>query len=121
MSMTFCVLNILEKLQDSGSKYAQLESQLRILRPVSQVNGTTANLIEGDSLTVLELMYGMMLPSGNDAAVALAIHFGAILMCNGTRDPQIVISNEAVERRLKAVKLVAAREEVERKRKIILQ
>ena len=55
-------------------------------------------------------MYGMMLPSGNDAAVALAVHFGAIISGLGTKDPQIKISDEAVERRLKAVKLVAARE-----------
>ena len=90
------------------------------MRPVSEVNGTTANLIEGDSLTINELMYGMMLPSGNDAAVALAVHFGAIMASQGKKDPEIVISAEAVERRLKAVKLVSARnylEEIERKKR----
>ena len=89
------------------------------MRPVSEVNGTTANLIEGDTLTVNELMYGMMLPSGNDAAVALGVHFGAIISSLGTKDPVIEISPEAIERRLKAVKMVAAQnhlEEIERKR-----
>ena len=42
--------------------------------------GTSANLKAGDELTILDLLYGMMLPSGNDAACALAEHFGAILL-----------------------------------------
>lgn len=70
-------------------------------------------MIDGDTLTVNELMFGMMLPSGNDAAVALGVHYGAILMSAGTKDPEIVISAEAVERRLRAVKLVAAKNYLE--------
>ena len=38
--------------------------------------GSTAGVRVGESLTVGELMYGLMLPSGNDASVALAEHFG---------------------------------------------
>ena len=42
----------------------------------ANLGGTSADLLENDSLTVHELLYGMMLPSGNDAAQALAIYFG---------------------------------------------
>jgi len=38
----------------------------------ASVRGTTANLRTGDILTVDQLLYGLMLPSGNDAAFALA-------------------------------------------------
>ncbi|MFI7632915.1 D-alanyl-D-alanine carboxypeptidase family protein [Nonomuraea sp. NPDC049400] len=38
--------------------------------------GTTANLRPGDRLTVGELLYGLMLPSGADAAHALARAYG---------------------------------------------
>lgn len=38
--------------------------------------GSTAGVRVGESLTVGELMYGLMLPSGNDASVALAETFG---------------------------------------------
>ncbi|MCF6474976.1 D-alanyl-D-alanine carboxypeptidase [Nonomuraea sp. MG754425] len=38
--------------------------------------GTTANLRAGDRLTVRELLYGLMLPSGADAAHALARTYG---------------------------------------------
>jgi len=34
--------------------------------------GTTANLKVGDRIKVWDLFYGMMLPSGNDAAWAIA-------------------------------------------------
>lgn len=42
-------------------------------------SGTSANLRKGDSLTILQLLYAMMLPSGNDAAFSLAEHFGELL------------------------------------------
>ena len=32
------------------------------------------NLKEGEKCTVRELLYGLLLPSGNDAAIALAEH-----------------------------------------------
>jgi D-alanyl-D-alanine carboxypeptidase (penicillin-binding protein 5/6) len=38
--------------------------------------GSTAGIRAGESLPVSELLYGLMLPSGNDAAIALAEHFG---------------------------------------------
>lgn len=46
----------------------------------ADTNGTTANLKAHDMLTVNELMYGLMLPSGNDAAECLALYFGALIM-----------------------------------------
>jgi D-alanyl-D-alanine carboxypeptidase (penicillin-binding protein 5/6) len=39
--------------------------------------GSTSGVRDGEKLTVGELLYGLMLPSGNDASVALAEHFGA--------------------------------------------
>lgn len=38
--------------------------------------GTTAELSRGETVTVLDALYGLLLPSGNDAAVALSEHFG---------------------------------------------
>ena len=42
--------------------------------------GTTAELEPGDRLSLLDLLYGLMLPSGNDAAVAISIGLGAFLL-----------------------------------------
>ena len=43
-----------------------------------ELGGTSAELLAGDSISVMNLLYGMMLPSGNDAAQSLAIYFGNI-------------------------------------------
>ena len=41
--------------------------------------GTSAGLRGGDKLTIWDLLHGMMLPSGNDAAYVIAEHFGHTL------------------------------------------
>ncbi len=41
-----------------------------------KTGGSSAKLNAGEKLPVKELLYGLLLPSGNDAAVALAEHFG---------------------------------------------
>ena len=41
--------------------------------------GTSAGLAKDGWLSIEDLLYGMMLPSGNDAALSLAQGMGAIL------------------------------------------
>ena len=41
---------------------------------------SSAPVMPGDTLTINELLYGLMLPSGNDAAHMLALYFGGILL-----------------------------------------
>ena len=40
------------------------------------IKGTTAGLRKGDKLSVWDLLHALMLPSGNDAAIALAEFVG---------------------------------------------
>lgn len=42
--------------------------------------GTTANLEANDYLSAYELLFGLMLPSGNDAATVLAEGVGYMLL-----------------------------------------
>lgn len=53
---------------------AGLEDTVTVTAESQGVEGTSMYLRTGDELTVRELLYGLMLESGNDAAVALAIH-----------------------------------------------
>jgi D-alanyl-D-alanine carboxypeptidase (penicillin-binding protein 5/6) len=48
-----------------------------------RTTGSTSGVRAGEKLTVEELLYGMMLPSGNDATVAFAEHFGGRLPGDG--------------------------------------
>lgn len=50
--------------------------RVRIPSEAVGVEGSSIYLIPGEVLTVQELLYGMMLHSGNDAATALAIYCG---------------------------------------------
>ena len=52
---------------------------VNVSKQASLVSGTSANLKEGDQIILAELFYGLMLPSGNDAAYALAEYFGSLI------------------------------------------
>ncbi len=50
------------------------DARVRVPREAVGIEGSSLYLREGEVLTVRELLYGMMLQSGNDAAMALAIY-----------------------------------------------
>ena len=56
------------------------------------IEGSSVYLKEGEILTIQELLYGMMLHSGNDAAVALAIY------CGGTVEGFAELMNDKAHR-----------------------
>lgn len=53
---------------------ASLTETVTVTKAAEGVEGTSLYLKAGDTLTVRELLYGLLLESGNDAAVALAVH-----------------------------------------------
>ena len=53
--------------------------RVRIPAEAVGVEGSSMYLREGEVLTIQELLYGLMLRSGNDAAAALAIHCGGTI------------------------------------------
>ena len=48
------------------------------------ISGTSAELYEGDRYTITQLFHALMLPSGNDAAIALA-KWGSNLLNQGEK------------------------------------
>ncbi len=50
--------------------------RMRVPKEAVGIEGSSMYLQEGEVLTLQELLYGLMLSSGNDAAVALAIYCG---------------------------------------------
>ncbi len=60
-----------------------LSEEITFSTRADKVPGSTAAIRAGEKISVLELLYGLMLPSGNDAAQALAEHFGPRL--SGTK------------------------------------
>lgn len=66
--------------------------RVRIPKEAVGVEGSSMYLKEGEVLTVQELLYGLMLHSGNDAAVALAIY------CGGTVEGFAQLMNDKARR-----------------------
>ena len=47
-------------------------TEITVSNVAADIRGTSANLEAGDILTIEQLLYALMLPSGNDAAFALS-------------------------------------------------
>ena len=66
--------------------------RMKIPKEAVGIEGSSMYLREGEVLTLQELLYGLMLSSGNDAAVALAIY------CGGTVEGFVQMMNEKAYR-----------------------
>ena len=62
--------------------------RMKIPKEAVGIEGSSMYLQEGEVLTIQELLYGLMLRSGNDAAVALAIY------CGGTVEGFVGMMND---------------------------
>jgi serine-type D-Ala-D-Ala carboxypeptidase (penicillin-binding protein 5/6) len=63
-------------LQRADKNPKWLDEEIRFSERAAATRGSSCRVKSGERLPVRELLYGLLLPSGNDAAVALAEHFG---------------------------------------------
>jgi D-alanyl-D-alanine carboxypeptidase (penicillin-binding protein 5/6) len=54
----------------------RLDDVVTVSKRAAQVSGSNAGLIQDEKITLGELLYCLMIPSGNDAAIAIAEHIG---------------------------------------------
>lgn len=99
-------------IDDMGGRcsYANLDCKIKILPNAANLIGTSAQLLSDDLLTVEELLYGMMLPSGNDAAQSLAMYFGVLFQFDCKVEPNnylTTVDEQQLEIRLKEGKFSA--------------
>ena len=64
-----------------------LSERVTFSKRADETIGSSAELRAGESMAVGELIYGLLLPSGNDAAVAFAEHFGTRLRVKDDTEP----------------------------------
>ena len=57
-------------------KYGDLTDTVTVTEDavITEAGATLAGIHPGDQLTMEQLLYGLMLPSGNDAGAAIAVH-----------------------------------------------
>lgn len=72
-----------------ASKYPD-DTIVTVTKSAADTPGSTANILAGDEITLGELYKGLMLPSGNDAAYAIAYSIGGELLKQdgGNQDDQ---------------------------------
>ena len=71
----YVVLNLIERF-----KIDERNEMIEISEQAADTSGTTAELKPGDVLSLWDLLHGLMLPSGNDAAMTLAENFGEFII-----------------------------------------
>jgi len=57
-------------------EYGRLDDKITIPPEASGIEGSSIWLSSGETHTLEDLLYGLMLRSGNDAAIAIALHIG---------------------------------------------
>jgi serine-type D-Ala-D-Ala carboxypeptidase (penicillin-binding protein 5/6) len=67
---------------------ANLDDVVQVSTRAAETGGSRMGLVAGEKLTVRDLLYGLLLPSGNDAAVVLAEHV------SGTEEEFVALMNE---------------------------
>lgn len=71
MASTTKVMTAIIALENSD-----LSEIVTVSRNAALVQGSTIDLVTGEKLTMKELMYGLLMCSGNDASIAIAEHVG---------------------------------------------
>lgn len=78
------------KLVEEG--HASFNDIVKVSFKAQSITGTSADLREGDEVSVHDLLFGLMLPSGNDAAWTLAEYFGKSLYPTSVKPVKAFIS-----------------------------
>ncbi len=87
MASTTKIMTALVALRICEQTPAKLDEIITFSERADRTGGSTAGVHSGEKLPVRELMYGLLLPSGNDAAVAIGEHFGARMASETDQPP----------------------------------
>ncbi len=70
--------------------YCEPQSEVTVGSEIHMIakDSSTAGLLLGDRMTVRQLLYALLLPSGNDAAYVLAVYVGRTILNNPDTEPR---------------------------------
>jgi len=79
MASTTKIMTALTVLEICADHPERLREKVTFSQRADSISGTSAKMVAGESAVGKELLYGLLLPSGNDAGIALAEHYGKYL------------------------------------------
>jgi D-alanyl-D-alanine carboxypeptidase (penicillin-binding protein 5/6) len=82
-----------------------LDEVVTFSEKAAKTGGSSCGLKAGEKLPVRDLLYGLLLPSGNDAATALAEHFGGRFEAEGKADEPLARFVAEMNRKAKGLKM----------------
>ncbi|HJZ59938.1 MAG TPA: serine hydrolase [Gemmataceae bacterium] len=83
-----------------------LDEVMTISERAAKTGGTSAGIRAGEKIAVRDMLYGLLLPSGNDAAVALAEHVGPRFRADGHKEEDgLALFVAEMNRRAAALKI----------------
>ena len=79
------IMTCITAIQEINRRRRSYEEVVRVSKNAACIDGTSAELQIGDEIKLWDLLHGLMLPSGNDAAIAISEFIGN--MIDRERDP----------------------------------
>ena len=79
------IMTCVTAIQEINRRRRSYEEVVKVSKNAAGMDGTSAELQVGDEIKVWDLLHGLMLPSGNDAAIAISEFIGR--MIDRERDP----------------------------------
>jgi D-alanyl-D-alanine carboxypeptidase (penicillin-binding protein 5/6) len=76
IASTTKIMTALVVLQSVQKDSSLLDGQVTFSERADATSGSSCDLKAGETVSVREMLFGLLVPSGNDAAVALSEHFG---------------------------------------------
>ena len=77
MASTTKIMTAIVLIENLGvNNNLTLNSSIEVCKQAATINGSRLGLKTGDTITINDLLYGLMLCSGNDAAVQIAVTIG---------------------------------------------
>jgi D-alanyl-D-alanine carboxypeptidase (penicillin-binding protein 5/6) len=106
MASTTKIMTAWIVLQLAAENPKALDEVVVISERAAKTDGSKAGIRAGEKFAVRDLLYGLLLPSGNDAAVALGEHFGERFRGDGKAgDDALVLFVAEMNRRAQSLKL----------------
>lgn len=70
------IMTCIVSIEIAEEERVSLSTRVKVSKGASRIGGTSSKLMENDEVRIIDLLYGLMLPSGNDSALVLAEYFG---------------------------------------------
>jgi D-alanyl-D-alanine carboxypeptidase (penicillin-binding protein 5/6) len=106
MASTTKVMTAYIVLRLAADNREVLDEVITVSEPAARTAGSSARIRTGDRVPVREMLYGLLLPSGNDAAAAIAEHFGPRLRERNAANPPAPVASFVAEMNRQAARLM---------------